>query len=90
TTLNYSSYVSSDYLLEIFIHEMHHRIYDNHSQAVVSIKLNVLDNQSRRMLKTQRFNYRIPTATQDAKGYIEANQKAFNRFQRDMMEWIIE
>jgi len=90
TTINYSSYIKSDYLLEVYIHQMHHHIYANDSDAILSIKLNLLNNQSYRLLKTKRFSYRIPTTTQDAQGYINANQKAFNILQRDMINWIIE
>jgi len=89
-TINYSSYIESNYILEIFIHQMHHRIVENGSYAVVSIRLNLLDSQSRRLIKTKRFDYRIPTRTQDAKGYIHANQEAFNRLQKDMLKWIVK
>ncbi len=90
TTMNYSSYAKSDFLLEIFIHQMHHHIYHDGSCARLSIKLNLLHSNNSHLIKTRHFDYRIPTATQDAKGFIEANQKAWNQFQSDMIEWIAE
>lgn len=88
TTINYSSYIKSDYLLESYIHQMHHHIHESGSTAVVSIKFNLLDASNYRFIKTKRFDYRIPTTNQDAKGYIRANQKAFNQLQNDLINWI--
>ncbi|KIM12354.1 MAG: hypothetical protein KU38_05665 [Sulfurovum sp. FS08-3] len=90
TTMNYSSYAKSDFLLEIFIHQMHHRIYHEGSYALLSIKLNLLRSNNSNLIKTRHFNYRIPTATQDVKGFMESNQKAWNQFQSDMIEWIAQ
>jgi ABC-type uncharacterized transport system auxiliary subunit len=89
TTINYSSYIKSDYLLEVYIHQMHHQLHSRGSDALVSIKFNLLDAYHYRFIKTKRFDYRIPTQTQNAKGYIQANQKAFNQLQSDLINWII-
>lgn len=90
TTINYSSYIKSDYLLEIYIHQMHHRIHKSGSTAVVSIKFNLLDNYSYRLIKTKRFEYHMPTKSSDLQGYIQANQKAFDRLQKDLIGWIVK
>ncbi|MEA2028101.1 MAG: ABC-type transport auxiliary lipoprotein family protein [Campylobacterota bacterium] len=89
TTINYSSYIKSDYLLESYIHQMHHQITSQGSEALLSIKLNLLDSYSYRLLKTKRFDYRIPTKSQDVQGYIQANQKAFDRLKHDLIRWLM-
>jgi ABC-type uncharacterized transport system auxiliary subunit len=88
--LEYTSLADSEYLLESEVYEFYHKIRGDVSLSVVSVKFNLVDMSSNRLIKTHKFTYQIPTPTLDAQGYVEATNIAVGKMCRDMVVWLGE
>ncbi|WP_457607847.1 ABC-type transport auxiliary lipoprotein family protein [Nitratifractor sp.] len=88
TVLDYASEAESRYTLETTIYRFEHRIDAHGSYAVVSIGLRLLRSDDKSIVKSRRFDYRIPTPTVDAPGFVEAANEAMKRLSRDMVRWL--
>lgn len=87
-TINYSSYAKFDYILEIYIDKFYHKIRQNHSKSILSIRFNLLYINNKIIVKTKKFNYQISTTSRDLAGYIEATQKIFYLLNIDLINWL--
>ncbi|MBN2721311.1 MAG: membrane integrity-associated transporter subunit PqiC [Campylobacterales bacterium] len=85
---SYTSTVQADYRLESTIFDFSHRVRGNTSYAMVSIQFSLIDAKSGRMVKGKLFNYSIPTATTNAKGYVDAANIAINILNKDLITWL--
>jgi len=86
--LDYASEAGADYLLETTIYRFEHQITPQGSYAVISIGLRLLRNSNKTLVKSRRFDYRIPCSTTDAPGFIRAANQAMERFSLDMVRWL--
>jgi len=87
-TIDYSSYVKSDYLLESNVYKFYHKVRKDYSKAILSIRFNLIDMRSQKIVKSKQFDYQISTSSKDLTGYIEATQKAFNLLNIDLINWL--
>jgi ABC-type uncharacterized transport system auxiliary subunit len=85
--VGYSSGVDSDLRLQLIVQDISHHIRDNHSYAHMKIKALLINNQNK-IIKTHQFEYKIPTTTLNAKGYIQALNIANKKFLRDLLRFI--
>ncbi len=88
SVLDYTSLVDTDYLLESEIYEFSHKIRGNLSLAVVSIKFNLVDMNNNTLIKSKKFEYKIPTDSFNAKGYTQATKKALEKISLNMLNWL--
>jgi len=86
--LDYASEAGADYLLETTIYRFDHRITDKGSFAEISIGLRLLRNSDRHLVKSRRFDYRIPCESTDAPGFIKAANRAMEHLSVDMLKWL--
>jgi len=86
--VDYTSLVDTDYILESEIYEFSHKIRGDLSLAVVSIKFNLVDTDSNILVKSKKFEYKIPTKSFDAEGYTNATKEALKKISLDMLEWL--
>jgi len=86
--LPYESTAGEDYRLESSIFDFSHYVRGVASYAKVSIQLSLIDTYTGRLIKTKRFSYRENTKTTDAKGYVEATQRAMGRLSKDLVAWL--
>jgi cholesterol transport system auxiliary component len=86
--LPYESTAGEDYRLESSIFDFSHYVRGVASYAKVSIQLSLIDTYTGRLIKTKRFSYREDTKTTDAKGYVDATQRAMGRLSRDLVAWL--
>lgn len=87
-TIDYSSYAKYDYILESSVSKLYHKVRDNSSQAILSIKLDLIDIDSHKIVKSKKFNYEISTSSKDLTDYIKATQKVFNILSIDLIDWL--
>jgi len=85
--VDYSSSSQTDYLLETTIYRFVHNVSGHTSTAVIDLRTNLIDQSSSSIIKSKHFVYRIPCAA-NAQGFVEAAQKAMNRFGRDLPNWL--
>ncbi len=85
---SYVSTVQEDYRLESMIFDFSHKVRGNASDAVVSVQFSLIDTDTGKMVKSKLFSYAIPTATTDAKGYVDATNVAMSRLSRDLIAWL--
>jgi cholesterol transport system auxiliary component len=86
--LPYESTAGEDLRLESNIYDFSHHVRGNASYAVVSIQFSLIDTDTGKLIKTKRFSYKKDTQTTDAKGYVEATQRAMERLCRDLVKWL--
>ena len=86
--LPYESTAGEDLRLESNIFDFSHHVRGNSSYAVVSIQFSLIDTDTGKLIKTKRFSYKEDTQTTDAKGYVEATQRAMGRLSRDLVRWL--
>ncbi|MDY0195083.1 MAG: ABC-type transport auxiliary lipoprotein family protein [Sulfurovaceae bacterium] len=85
---SYTSTVQADYRLESTIFDFSHRVRGNTSYAMVSIQFALIDADSGKMVKSKLFSYTVPTATTNAKGYVDATNMAINILGKDLIAWL--
>ena len=86
--LPYASTAGEDLRLESTIFDFSHHVRGEASYAIVSIQFNLINTDSGKLIKTKRFSYKENTLSLDAKGYIEATNRAMTRLSRDLVEWL--
>jgi len=86
--LDYASEAGSDYILETTIYRFEHRITPEGSFAEISIGLRLLRTADKSLVKSRRFDYKIPCKSTDARGFIEATDEAMRRFDTDLLRWL--
>jgi len=86
--LPYTSSLSEDYRLESYIFAFSHSVRGSSSYAIVSLQFNVIDNRTGSLVKSKKFNYREPTPTIDAEGYVKATNTIMARLSRDLLRWL--
>jgi ABC-type uncharacterized transport system auxiliary subunit len=74
--------------LESNIYKFYHKVRQDYSKAILSIKFNLIDMGSQTIVKSKQFDYQISTSSKDLIGYIEATQKAFNLLNIDLINWL--
>ena len=80
--LPYESTAGEDLRLESIVFDFSHHVRGDSSFAIVSIQMNLINTDSGKLIKTKRFSYREHTQTLDARGYVEATNRAMRRFSR--------
>ena len=86
--LDYASEARADYLLESTVYRFRHMIEEKGSYADVSIGLRLLRTSDNHLLKSRRFEYRVPCSSTDAKGFVESANKAMEYMGQDIKKWL--
>lgn len=86
--LPYESTAGEDLRLESIVFDFSHHVRGDSSYAVVSIQFNLINTDTGKLIKTKRFSYKENTQTLDARGYVEATNRAMTRLSRDLVEWL--
>ena len=86
--LPYESTAGEDLRLESTVFDFSHHVRGEASYAVVSIQFNLINTDSGKLIKTKRFSYKENTRTLDARGYVEAANRAMVRLSRDLVVWL--
>jgi cholesterol transport system auxiliary component len=86
--LPYESTAGEDLRLENTVFDFSHHVRGEASYAVVSMQFSLINTDSGKLIKTRRFSYKENTQTLDARGYVEATNKAMVRLSRDLLEWL--
>ena len=86
--LPYASTASEDLRLESIIYDLSHHIRGEDSYAVVSIEFSLINSDTGNLIKTTRFSYREDTPTVNAKGYVEATNRAMAKLTKDLVVWL--
>ncbi len=86
--LPYESTAGEDLRLESTVFDFSHHVRGEASYAIVSIQFNLINTNSGKLIKTKRFTYKENTQTLDARGYVEATNRAMVRLSRDLVVWL--
>ncbi len=86
--LPYESTAGEDLRLESIVFDFSHHVRGEASFAIVSIQMNLINTDSGKLIKTKRFSYKEQTQTLDARGYVEATNRAMGRLSRDLVVWL--
>lgn len=86
--LSESSSIKENYRLESSIFAFHHRVRGEASYAIVSIQFNLVNTQTSQLIKSKRLSYQEPTLSTDAKGYVNATNRAMNDLSKDLLKWL--
>ena len=86
--LPYESTAGEDLRLESTVFAFSHHVRGEASYAIVSIQFSLINTDSGQLIKTKRFSYKENTQTLDARGYVEATNRAMARLSRDLVEWL--
>ncbi len=85
---SYTSTAQADYRLESTIFDFSHMVRGNTSHSVVSVQFFLIDAYSGQLVKSKLFKYAIPTATTNAKGYVDATNIATSMLGNDLIDWL--
>jgi len=88
TVVDYTSLANSDYILESRIYDFYHKVRKDLSVAVLTMRFDLIDTDSNRIVKSRKFSYAVPTESVDSKGFVEAMDKAVARLSRDLVLWL--
>ena len=83
-----TSTLKANYRLESNIFSFEHRVRDKKSYSVVSMQFALIDTDTGRLVKSQRFTYEEPTSTINAKGYAEATNRVIIKLSQALLQWI--
>jgi cholesterol transport system auxiliary component len=86
--LPYESTAGEDLRLESTVFAFSHHVRGEASYAIVSIQFSLINTDSGQLIKTKRFSYKENTQTLNARGYVEATNRAMARLSRDLVEWL--
>jgi cholesterol transport system auxiliary component len=86
--LPYRSTANEELRLESTIFDFSHHVRGEASYAVVSMQFSLINTDSGKLIKTRRFSYKENTQTLDARGYVEATNRAMSRLGRDLVVWL--
>ena len=86
-----SSVSKADLLLESTLLDLSHHInVDGTSEGVIRIQFYLIDNTTRTVIATKQFVSKIPTSTQNAKGVVDALNKAATNIAHKLVVWLTE
>lgn len=88
STVDYTTLAYSDYLLESEVYEFYHRVRENSSDSIFTIRFNLIDTKNNWVVRSKKFSYKVPTPTKDAQGYVTATNKALSLMSRDLVQWL--
>jgi ABC-type uncharacterized transport system auxiliary subunit len=88
SVVDYNSIANTDYLLESQIYEFCHKMHNNLSVSAVTVRFDLIDMQTNRLVKSKKLSYNIPTGTVDADGYVKATNRAFEQMSGDLIAWL--
>jgi cholesterol transport system auxiliary component len=86
--VDYNSLSNTDYLLESQVYDFYHKIREGRSSSIVSIRYDLISTDYNRLIKSHLFTYEVPTKTTDAKGYVDATNKALEMLSGDLIGWL--
>jgi cholesterol transport system auxiliary component len=82
------STLEENYRLESNIFDFEHQVRGGDSYAVVSIQFTLINADTGRLVKSNRFSYQEPTPTTDAKGYAIATNRVIAKLSQDLLKWL--
>ena len=86
-----TSISKADLLLESTLLEIsHHIIDDRTSTGIIRIRFYLIDNTTRTVMATKEFVSNVSASTQNAKGAVEALNKAATNVAHDLVTWLAE
>lgn len=86
--VSYDSTAQADCRLESTVFDFSHHVRGDASYAVVSLQFNLVSTHTGKLMKSKRFSYREPTGTTDARGYVEASNRAVEQLGNDLLLWL--
>jgi len=86
--VDYRSVATTDYLLESEVYYLYHKIRKDISLSIVTIRFDLIDLSTNKLIKSRRFSYEIPTKSVDAIGYVKATNIALERLSSDLVKWL--
>ena len=83
------SSAKADLLLESTLFDFSQHIdTDGSAAGVISMRFYLVDNATRKVIKTGQFVASVPAATKDAQGAVTALNKAAAIISRDLVQWL--
>jgi ABC-type uncharacterized transport system auxiliary subunit len=82
------SSVLENYRVEITVNEFKNLIESSTSYAVVDLDISLVDMNSRSIIKRKHFSLKEPSTTLNAKGYANAVNRAFEKIDNKLLEWL--
>ncbi|ADV46467.1 ABC-type transport auxiliary lipoprotein family protein [Nitratifractor salsuginis] len=86
--LDYASQADAPYELECTVYRFEHQITPQGSTAEISIGLRLIRTEDKKLIASKIFNYSIPCTQTDARGFVEAANRAIFRLSTDMIRWL--
>ncbi|MCK5122356.1 MAG: hypothetical protein GQ532_19030 [Methylomarinum sp.] len=84
-----TSISKSDLVLESTLLELNHHIKNNgSSEGVIRIRFYLINNATRKIIATKEFVSKVPAATKNAKGAVEALNKAATDIAHNLVIWL--
>lgn len=83
-----ASTVNEDLRLESVVYDFSHHVRGNESYAIISIGFTLIDTHTGKLIKTKRFSYKEMTLTVNAAGYVQATNRAMQRLEADLIDWL--
>ncbi len=90
SVVSIESSVYEDLRLESTVYRLENEIKNNHSYAVLDIELRLINMKDRTIIKQKHFVYKELASSFDAKGYVEALNRALKNLANDMIRWIVQ
>jgi len=88
TILSDTSSVEENLRLESDVYTFEHKVRGADSYAAISIQFVLINADTGRLLQSKRFSYKEHTITIDAKGYVQATNRALVRLSQDLVRWL--
>lgn len=86
-----TSISKADLLLESTLLDIsHHIIDDGTSAGIIRVRFYLIDNTTRTVMATKEFVSKVTASTQNAKGAVEALNKAATTVAHDLVTWLAE
>ncbi len=88
TVIDYTSLANTDYFLESEVYDFYHKVREDLSLSIVSIRFDLIDTDNNLLVKSRKFTYEIPTETVNALGYVKATNIALEKLTSDLVKWL--
>jgi ABC-type uncharacterized transport system auxiliary subunit len=85
-----SSQASNDIIIESALVDFYQDFVSDSSDAVVTVKINLISTTNGKLLASKKFEYRQKCKTNDAAGGVNAFSEIFGSFAIDVSAWIKE
>ena len=86
-----TSISKADLLLESTLLDISHHIMDDGTSAgIIRVRFYLIDNTTRTVMATKEFVSNVSASTQNAKGAVEALNKAATNVAHDLVTWLAE